>query len=174
MSHGMKSPSSSHPIFPQEIDNEVTIIKQLLTKIQANGVDITDAKICLLKQFKSLTQILSQSTDIVLVNKASVPVRFRHSRALIRLIFSSLADTFERYLADLLIEIHYAQPDTLKSESSFTAKEILDCTDENEIISLIANRKVGELPKGNSNGFGKYLKRITKIDLFLENETSFL
>ena len=81
-----------------------------------------------------------------------------------------MSDTFERYLADLLIEIHYAQPNTLKSESPFTAEQILNCSDMAEIIRLIASKKVGDLLKGNLKEFGKYIKKIAKIDLFLPNE----
>jgi hypothetical protein len=118
------------------------------------------------QQYSNLALIADQSTPCIGPDGSHKPSNFPHGRALARLLFSSLADTFERYLVDLLIEIHLAQPNTLKSESSLTADVILNCLDMSEVIKLFAEKKVGDLPKGNSKEFGKYIKKITNIDLY--------
>jgi len=141
-------------------------LKQILKHISHQGTDATEAKLILLRQYQNLALIASQSAKSICPESSDKPSKFVHGRAIIRLLFSSLADTFERYLADLLMEIHLAQPNTLKSESPLTAEEILNCQNMPEVIRLIADKKVGALPKGNSKGFSKYLKKITKIDLF--------
>ena len=146
------------------------LIKQILEKINFQGVNTTEAQLGLLRQYQNLIKIVGNSSNIICPDISNVPYYYPQGRALIRLVFSSLADSFERYVIDLLIEIHYAQPNTLKSETPFTAKEILNCSSIAELITYIAKKKVGDLPKGNSKEFGKYIKNIAQIELFLPNE----
>lgn len=126
----------------------------------------------MLRQYERLAQIVAHTLDIVCPETSAAAPKLAHGKALTRLVFASLADTFERYLADLLIEVHYAQPNTLKSDSPIPAKDVLECSDMTEVISLIANKRVGALQKGSADDFAKYLKKTMNIELFVGAEES--
>jgi hypothetical protein len=83
----------------------------------------------------------------------NTPTTNQEGKILARILFSSFVDNFETYLSDLLYEIFLAKPATLKSSSTVTIKEILDCSDLQEFVNYLAKQKIGKLQKGSVKGF---------------------
>jgi hypothetical protein len=85
---------------------------------------------------------------------------------LMRILFSSCADTFETFMSDLLYEIYLAKPETLKSDAPVKVKDVLDCSDMQEFISRYAKEKLKKLQRGSVNGFIADNKAIKSLNVF--------
>lgn len=85
---------------------------------------------------------------------------------LLRILFSSCADTFETFMSDLLYEIYLAKPETLKSDAPVKVKDVLDCSDMQEFISRYAKEKLKKLQRGSVNGFIADNKQIKSLGVF--------
>lgn len=141
-------------------------VAQLLEDLKTSA-DRTESHATFLQQYRDLAHLVSRSVDVVCPGGPTLASASSHGRALVRLILASLVDTFEQYLTNILIEIHYAKPDTLKSSAPFTAEDILGCSDMTAVVRMIAKRRVGALQKGGTNDFEDYLKKTVKLDLFV-------
>lgn len=144
---------------------EESCISEIKEKLEKQGMDVTQAHIDLLKHYIDLVTLV--------ISQKAISVTKPYLRVLIRLIYASTVDVFEKYLIDLLVEIHYAQPKTLKSEALFTAEEILNCSSIPEIITLIASKRINSLSRGSSKDFETYIKKVSKIELFVAEEQKY-
>ncbi|WP_375491315.1 hypothetical protein [uncultured Nostoc sp.] len=137
------------------------------------GINATPSKIKFLSHYRNLLIIVKQtsnsSINILFSTRPEVPSNFDDGRTLIRLLFSSLIDTFENYLVNLLIEIHLAKPETLRSESQVSVKDVLNCQNMEEFINFAANQRVKDITRGNEESFLKAFK-FTNLDLFVDRE----
>lgn len=148
-------------------------IVQLRERILQAGQSSTESKIKLLKHYQNLfltTQLLTDiSNNLLFSEQPNLYSDFEQGRTFLRLVFSSLLDTFENYLVNLLLEIHLARPETLRSPSPVTVEDVLNCQDMAEFIHFAAEERVKSLSKGNEDSFMKAFK-FTQLDLFIENE----
>jgi hypothetical protein len=120
----------------------------------------------LARQYDSLAVIAAENGDSICGRGSARPSTFHHGRSLLRLLFSSVVDSWERYLSDLLLEICVANPNTLKSDSSLTAKEVLGCTTMLEVVKLVADKKLEKLARGSLESFDRQMKPILGGNLF--------
>jgi hypothetical protein len=148
-------------------------IVQLLERILQVGQSSTGSKVKFLKHYQNLfltTKLLTDISNNLLFSKQpNLYSDIEQGRTYLRLVFSSLLDTFENYLVDLLLEIHLARPETLRSESKVTIEDVLNCQDMAEFIHFAAEERVKSLSKGNEDSFMKAFK-FTQLDLFIESE----
>ena len=92
-------------------------------------------------------------------------------KMLMRILFSSCADTFETFMSDLLYEIYLAKPETLKSDAPVTVKDVLDCSDMQEFITRYAKEKLKKLQRGSVKGFIADNQAIKSLNVFDETRT---
>jgi hypothetical protein len=141
-------------------------LTQLAELIEIEKTKTTESKFRFFEQYTNLVRLLNRSEKILYPEAITVPPIASEGKALIRLILSSLADTFEGYLADLLYEIYLAKPETLKSNSTITTQDVLSCQSIDEIIRFIANKKISSLKKGNVIEFIDENKQIKNLNVF--------
>jgi hypothetical protein len=132
----------------------------------------TSSKSTLVNQYTNLLDILNNNSTILTldgdVNKAS---DLSYGRSLIRLVVCSIIDSFEIYLTNILFEIFLAQPNTLKKgESQIQVKEVLNCQTMDEVIDIIARKKVEKLTRGSIDGYDKLFSDPVKISLFKDTD----
>lgn len=139
---------------------------RLSEMIEAEKVKTTESKSRFLEQYTNLVRLLNRLSNILYPDAITTPPKASEGKALVRLILSSFADTFEGYLADLLYEIYLAKPETLKSNSTITTQDVLSCNSVDEIVRLIANKKIGSLKKGNVTEFVNENRQIKGLDVF--------
>jgi len=141
-------------------------LKQLAELIESAKANSTLSKGRFLEQYNNLVRLLNRSANILYPESIMSPPEASEGKALIRLMLSSLADTFEVYLADLLFEIYLAKPETLKSNSTITTQDVLNCQTIEEVVRLIATRKISSLKKGNVKEFTDENKQIKGLNVF--------
>lgn|GEM_PF-367523 len=126
----------------------------------------TNAKSKLLDHYQSVINIISDSRKLLCPDSITIPTNNQEGKILMRILFSSCADNFEIYLTDLLYEIYLAKPETLKSsEQTVTVKEVLDCSDMQEFVTYLANKKLSKLQRGSVKGFIADNKQISKLSV---------
>lgn len=157
-------------VLPHEIVNifetlqfEASGLPEIIDEINNSKQNVTDSKVKFLKQYTDLLVISKNSFRDLCSGKS-------HGRTLMRLILSSLIDTFESYLATLLLEIHLSQPATLKTKASVTVEDVLNCQSMSEFIRFVANNQIKKLKKGSEEGFDNSFKKATNFDIFLDSE----
>ena len=141
-------------------------LAKTVDRIKSGKENVTDSKHKFLSQYLDLYSIVDHVLGIITSLGFDKPSGYSNGRTLMRLLFSSLIDTFEVYLADLLLEIYYAEPNTLKSDAQVTIKNVLECQNMAGIIELIATEKINKLKKGSGEGFKKSFKSATNLDVF--------
>lgn len=143
-----------------------TKLEEIAEKIVTAKSGATEAKNIFLDQYSNLIDLIIHSSTLLYpispVELSSHPAGI----ALSRLLLSSFVDTFEKYLSDLLYEIFLAEPQTLKSDSPVTVKEVLSCKDMDEFIRVVAQKKVGDLSKGNAKDSINKNKPIKDLGIF--------
>lgn len=162
------APSTATVEEPARIEYDA--IAGLFTKIEASKEGATESKSRLLEQFHNLFLISNQATATLGHQHPDKPPPIPYGRMLLRLLFSALVDSFETYLADLLLEVYLAKPETLRSEARVTVKDVLECQGMEEFIRLEASRRVQKLKRGNLKDFVKSFKKSPGLDVFLESE----
>jgi hypothetical protein len=110
-------------------------------------------------------RILDDLAKLLYPKGSSVPTDNPEGKMLMRILFSSCADTFETFMSDLLYEIYLAKPQTLKSEATVTVKEVLDCSDMQEFITRYAKEKLKKLQRGSVKGFIADNKAIKSLNV---------
>lgn len=141
-------------ILPERtIKQHFQCVDKVFEIINQNCKKITESKRAFFKHYKNLLLIIEQSAEILAPDDPKSPSQLHHGRTLLRLIFSSVVDVFEAYLVDLLMQIHLAKPETLKSDSTVTVKEVLNCKTMETFISFAANKRVKSLTRGSEDSF---------------------
>ena len=126
----------------------------------------TEARAKLLDHYESVLRILDDLAKLLYPKGASVPTDNPEGKMLMRILFSSCADTFETFMSDLLYQIYLAQPNALKSEAPVTVKEVLDNTTMDEFIRWYAKEKLKKLQRGSVKGFIDENKSIKPLKVF--------
>ncbi|MDX6577332.1 MAG: hypothetical protein QOE96_3285 [Blastocatellia bacterium] len=143
-----------------------TGIARLLTIIRENRKSSTAARAKLLDHYESVLRILDDLGKLLYPKASNMPTDNSEGKMLMRILFSSCADTFEIFMSDLLYEIYLAKPETLKSNAQVTVKEVLDCSDMQEFISRHAKSKLKKLQRGSVKGFIADNKQIESLGVF--------
>jgi hypothetical protein len=128
-------------------------IDRLSKKLKEGRKSCTAARAKLLDHYESMLRILDDLGRLLYPKASNVPTDNAEGKILMRILFSSCADTFETFMSDLLYEIYLAKPETLKSDAPVTVKEVLDCSDMQEFISRYAKEKLKKLQRGSVKGF---------------------
>lgn len=128
-------------------------IDRLSKKLKEDRKSCTAARAKLLDHYESMLLILDDLDRLLYPKASNLPTDNAEGKILMRILFSSCADTFETFMSDLLYEIYLAKPETLKSDSPVTVKEVLDCSDMQEFISRYAKEKLKKLQRGSVKGF---------------------
>lgn len=133
----------------------------------------TDAKMKLIEHYQSVLKMVDNLSLLLYPVGPDKASNIKEGKILTRILFSSLVDTFETYLSDLLFEIYLAKPDTLRSEQMVKVDDVLNCSDIQEFITFWAKQKIGKLQKGSVKGFiaeNKQIQVLKVIDGTMENE----
>ncbi|MPS73105.1 MAG: ATP-binding protein [Chryseobacterium sp.] len=141
-------------------------IDDLVERINDLRPNSTNAKSKFVDHYQSVINIVSDSSNLLSPISITLPTTNQEGKILMRILFSSCADNFEIYLTDLLYEIYLAKPETLKSsEQMVTIKEVLDCSDMQEFVTYLANKKLSKLQRGSVKGFIADNKQISKLNV---------
>jgi hypothetical protein len=141
-------------------------IARLSRELEEDRKSCTAARAKLLDHYESVLRILDDLAKLLYPTSSSVPTDGPEGKVLMRILFSSCADTFETFMSDLLYEIYLAKPQTLKSEATVTVKEVLDCSDMQEFITRYAKEKLKKLQRGSVKGFIADNKAIKSLNVF--------
>jgi hypothetical protein len=152
------------PVPSKTIQN--TGIARLSKELEEDRKSCTAARAKLLDHYESVLRILDDLARLLYPKGSSVPTDNPEGKMLMRILFSSCADTFETFMSDLLYEIYLAKPETLKSEATVTVKEVLDCSDMQEFITRYAKDKLTKLQRGSVKGFIADNKAIKSLNVF--------
>ena len=126
----------------------------------------TAARAKLLDHYESVLRILDDLGNLLYPNASNIPTDNAEGKMLMRILFSSCADTFEIFMSDLLYEIYLAKPEALKSDAPVKVKDVLDCSDMQEFISRYAKGKLKKLQRGSVKGFIADNKQIKSLGVF--------
>jgi hypothetical protein len=141
-------------------------IARLSKELEEDRKSCTAARAKLLDHYESVLRILDDLANLLYPKGSSIPTDNPEGKMLIRILFSSCADTFETFMSDLLYEIYLAKPQTLKSEATVTVKEVLDCSDMQEFITRYAKEKLKKLQRGSVKGFIADNQAIKSLNMF--------
>ena len=141
-------------------------IASLSATFKTSRESCTAARAKLLDHYESVLLILDDLGKLLYPKASSVPTDNPEGKMLMRILFSSCADNFEIFMSDLLYEIYLAKPETLKSNSTVTVKDVLDCSDMQEFISRYAKEKLKKLQRGSVKGFISDNKQIKSLGVF--------
>jgi len=141
-------------------------IARLSKLFKESSKSCTAARAKLLDHYESVLRILDDLDTLLYPKGSNVPTDNPEGKMLMRILFSSCADTFEIFMSDLLYEIYLAKPETLKSNAQVTVKEVLDCADIQEFISRHAKSKLKKLQRGSVKGFMADNKQIRSLGVF--------
>lgn len=144
-------------------------IARLSKELEEDRKSCTAARAKLLDHYESVLRILDDLANLLYPMGSSVPTDNPEGKMLMRILFSSCADTFETFMSDLLYEIYLAKPQTLKSEATVTVREVLDCSDMQEFIARYAKERLKKLQRGSVKGFIADNKAIKSLSVFDES-----
>lgn len=141
-------------------------IKEISQYIKQCKKKATSANTRLLEHYQSILKIIDDLGRMLYpADNYAEPTEEREGKILSRILFSSFVDNFETYLSDLLYEIFLAKPETLKSNSEVTIREVLDCSDLDEFVKFLAKKKISKLQKGSVKGFISDTPQIKKLNV---------
>jgi hypothetical protein len=152
------------PLSGKAIHN--TGIANLSKALKESRKSCTAAKAKLLDHYESVLRILDDLGKLLYPKSSSAPTDNAEGKMLMRILFSSCADTFEIFMSDLLYEIFLAKPETLKSDAPVKVKDVLDCADMQEFINRHAKGKLKKLQRGSVKGFIADNKQIKSLNVF--------
>ena len=141
-------------------------IDRLSKALKEDRKSCTEARAKLLGHYESVLRILDDLSKLLYPKWPGVPTDNPEGEMLMRILFSSCADTFETFMSDLLYEIYLAKPETLKSDAPVTVKEVLDCSDMQEFITRYAKEKLKKLQRGSVKGFIADNQAIKSLNVF--------
>ncbi|MBS1816953.1 MAG: ATP-binding protein [Acidobacteria bacterium] len=141
-------------------------LARLAKELADDRKSCTAARAKLLDHYDSVLRILDGLPELLYPKGSSVSTESPEGKMLMRILFSSCADTFETFMSDLLYEIYLAKPQTLKSEATVTVKDVLDCSDMQEFITRYAKEKLKKLQRGSVKGFIADNQAIKSLNVF--------
>lgn len=141
-------------------------LARLSKELEEDRKSCTAARAKLLDHYDSVLRILDDLSRLLYPGGSGVPTDNPEGKMLMRILFSSCADTFEIFMSDLLYEVYLARPQTLKSEATVTVKEVLDCSDMQEFITRYAKEKLKKLQRGSVKGFIADNRAIKSLNVF--------
>jgi hypothetical protein len=141
-------------------------IERLSVFLKEQRKKCTGANAKVLDHYLSILNILDDLRGLLYPESSDKQTTVPEGRVLMRILFSSCADNFETYLSDLLYEIYLAKPDTLKSEATVSVREVLECADMQDFISVYAKKKLSKLQRGSVQGFIADNKQISGLGVF--------
>lgn len=141
-------------------------IARLSKELAEDRKSCTAARAKLLDHYESVLRILDDLAKLLYPKGSNVPTDNAEGKMLMRILFSSCADTFETFMSDLLYEIYLAKPQALRSEATVTVKEVLDCSDMQEFITRYAKEKLKKLQRGSVKGFIADNKAVKSLNVF--------
>ena len=146
--------------------NNYPRIERVATRLSESKASSTGAKSKFLDHFGSVLKIVDDLREILYPVSPRTPTDNQEGKILVRILFSSCADTFESYLSDLLYEIYLANPSTLKSNEQVSVADVLNCADIEEFIDAWARKKLSKLQRGSVKGFIADNKQISSLNAF--------
>jgi hypothetical protein len=141
-------------------------IAHLSKELADDRKSCTAARAKLLAHYESVLRILDDLSKLLYPKGSNVPTDNPEGKMLLRILFSSCADTFETFMSDLLYEIYLARPEALKSDAPVKVKDVLDCADMQEFISRYAKDKLKRLQRGSVKEFIADNKTIKSLKVF--------
>lgn len=138
-----------------------------------NKQDATTSKVRMIEHYQSILKIMDDLNKQLYPQGPSNFTGDVEGKVLTRILYSSFVDNFETYLSDILYEIFLANPATLKSQSTVTLEEVLNCSDLQEFVKYYAKQRLNKLQKGSVKGFIKensQLRDLGVIDDAMQNE----
>jgi hypothetical protein len=141
-------------------------IERLSKALTEDRKACTEAGAKLLDHYGSVLRILDDLAKLLYPKGSGVPTDNPEGKMLMRILFSSCADTFETFMSDLLYQIYLARPEALKSEAPVKVKDVLDCADMEEFISRYAKDKLKRLQRGSVKEFIADNKTIKSLQVF--------
>jgi hypothetical protein len=141
-------------------------IARLSKELEEDRKSCTAARAKLLDHYESVLRILDDLAKLLYPKGSSVPTDNPEGKMLMRILFSSCADTFETFMSDLLYEIYLARPESLKSDAPVKVKDVLDCADMQEFITRYAKEKLKKLQRGSVKEFIADNKAIKSLSVF--------
>lgn len=145
-------------------------ISSFSTKLAGLSANATGAKTKFIGHVQSVLKILDDLPEILSPSSPTTPTSNQEGKILVRILFSSCADTFESYLSDLLYEIYLANPNTLKSEEQVSIADVLNCSDIEEFVDFWARKKLSKLQRGSVKGFISDNRQIKSLEVFDRNQ----
>ncbi|MCG6189861.1 AlbA family DNA-binding domain-containing protein [Maribellus maritimus] len=142
--------------------NQISIINALLESFKSNT---TDSKFKFLEHYQSVLKMIDNLKPLLYPEGPAKFTSIKEGKVLNRILFSSVVDSFEAYLSDILFEIYLAKPDTLKSEQMVKVEDVLNCSDIQDFITFWAKQKIGKLQKGSVRGFIAENKQIKDLNV---------
>jgi hypothetical protein len=142
-------------------------IEQLRKALAEDRKACTEARAKLLDHYESVLRILDDLGKLLYPKGSSVPTDDSEGKMLMRILFSSCADTFETFMSDLLYQIYLARPEALKSPAPVKVEDVLVCADMEEFISWYAKDKLKKLQRGSVKEFiadNKTIKALQVVD----------
>lgn len=127
----------------------------------------------LLDHYGSVLRILDDLSHLLYSQGSGVPTDNSEGKVLMRILFSSCADTFETFMSDLLYEIFLAKPQVLKSNAEVKVRHVLDCSDMQEFINWYAKDKLKKMQRGSVKEFiaeNKAIKSLSVMDSARQKE----
>jgi hypothetical protein len=143
-----------------------TGIARLSKTLKEDRKSCTAARAKLLDHYESVLRILDDLGKLLYPTASNLPTDNAEGKMLMRILFSSCADTFETFMSDLLYEIYLAKPEALKSDAPVKVKDVLDCSDMQEFISRYAKEKLKKLQRGSVKEFIADNKAIKSLNVF--------
>jgi hypothetical protein len=128
-------------------------IAHLSKELADDRKSCTGARAKLLDHYESVLRILDDLSKLLYPKGSSILTDNPEGKMLLRILFSSCADTFETFMSDLLYEIYLARPEALKSDAPVKIKDVLACADMQEFISRCAKDRVKRLQRGSVKEF---------------------
>src|SRR5580704_15108260 len=141
-------------------------IARLSKELEEDRKSCTAARAKLLDHYESVLRILDDHAKLLYPKGSGIPTDNPEGKMLMRILFSSCADTFETFMSDLLYQIYLARPEALKSDAPVKVKDVLDCSDMQEFITRYAKEKLKKLQRGSVKGFIADNQAIKSLNVF--------
>jgi hypothetical protein len=141
-------------------------IARLSKELADDRKSCTAARAKLLDHYESVLRILDDLGKRLYPKGSNILTDNPEGKMLLRILFSSCADTFETFMSDLLYEIYLARPEALKSDAPVKVKDVLDCADMQEFINWYAKGKLKRLQRGSVREFIADNKTIKSLKVF--------
>lgn len=121
-------------------------------------------------EYDAWAAVVADATHMLQPSGSSVPPSNTAGQVLARSVLLGFVNTFEIYLADLMLDIYLTHPLTLKSNASVTVEEVLNFNTILEFVEFEANRRIGRLARGSIDAYVETFRRQYQLEVFTEQE----